>query len=423
MLVVKWLIFIVAVVASYPMGRVLQQRPGLRRHAWMLVGFLPFLDQREMGLVIFWGHLGDTAGIEVTPLDWLALSLYFANARPARPLPFRFALTVYLLIATVSVAQAEWVLAAFGYVWKLCRMYLLYASVFRASRDKRVAQALLRGLMLGIIYESVWVVWQHFGLRIHQATGTFVHQNTLGILANLIVMAPIALILAGRATMLPKLAVIAAVPTCLFTVSRGALLFFGIGSVLVYLISTFRRYTLRKVAIGFVGLVAAVALIQVALATLSSRDTAQQDESMKSRERLEASASLMLKEHPLGVGPNHFTMMLLRGGYGERAGVPWYERTAIVHNIYLLTVAEMGYAGLIGLVMLFIAPLPTAFRYCLRARRDHRGDVLAAYGVALSVFYAHCFFEWVWRRNEVMYVYFMIVGITASLARQLREER
>jgi O-antigen ligase len=238
---------------------------------------------------------------------------------------------------------------------------------------------------------------------------------------NLIVMGAISLVLSGRATILAWLTVIAAVPISIFTVSRGSLLFFAAGSVLVYIFSALRRFSLRKIKIGFVGLLIALTIIPLAVATLRSRSAADQDSSMTARMAYERAAALMLEDHPLGIGPNHFTTMLLTGGYGDRADIDSFNKVGIVHNIYWLTAAEMGYAGVIALVVLFLAPLLSALSGGLRVPRDRRGDVLLGMGVGLLVFCAHSMFEWAWRLTEVSYIYWMVVAIVASLARQLRD--
>jgi O-antigen ligase len=114
---------------------------------------------------------------------------------------------------------------------------------------------------------------------------------------------------------------------------------------------------------------------------------------------------------------------MLMTGYGERAGVEWSQRVAIVHDVYALTAAEMGYAGVFALAVLFLAPLVSAARALRQAGRDPRGDLLIGLAVALILFYAHGFFEWAWRQTAVSYLYWMIVAVTERLARQLREER
>ncbi len=420
MTAVKLAIVIVAVLASYPAGQWLGRHPRWRLHLWTLVALLPFLSRADMG-IIFWDRPGDTNGIEVALIDWFALSLFFAYQGRGRPAPYRLALGAYFVVCLTSVAYAEWPLGALGYVWKLCRMYLLYAAICRAGRDERVPAALLRGILLGIVYEAPWILWQHFGLGIHRAPGTFAHENTLGMLVNLTVMVPIALILAGRATRLAWLAVIAAVPSCLFTVSRGTILFFAAGSVLVYVASILRRSDSRKAWLGLMGLGLAAALVPLAIVTLSSRSLDERNQSMQVRDQFEHAASLMLEDHPLGVGANHFGIMLLTGGYGDRAGLDWSQRMSIVHNVYWLTAAELGYAGVIALVVLFLAPLPAAIRWSLRTPEDRRADVLLGLGVGLMLFYVHSFFEWTWRITEVSYVYWVVVGMAASLARQLHD--
>lgn len=419
---VKWAVFVFAVLASYPAGRWLQDRPALRIHVWTLVGVLPFLSP-PMALTSFGARPGDTNGIEVALIDWLALSLLLA-ARPAdRPLPYRFALSVYFLVVVVSIPQARWTLVATGYAWKLGRMYLLLLAIWRAGGDdKWVPAALLRGMTLGVVYEGAVAAWQHYGLGLMQARGSLSHQNMLGMLMNLVVMVPIARILAGPTSLLTKLVPVAAVAAGLFTVSRGAILFLGLGSTLVYLGSVLREFTPRKARIGLLGLVLGAAIVTVALTTIESRTAEERAGSMEVREQLASAASMMLHDHPLGVGPNHYTIELLLGGYGQRAGVSWGMQTGIVHNVYWLTAAEMGYAGVVVLLILFLAPLRTAFRYGLRGR-GRKADVLIGLGVGLMIFDAHSLFEWIWRRTEVSYLYFMTIAMIPVLARQLRPGR
>lgn len=420
----KLLLFAIAVLASYPVGGWLRGRPTARTLAWTLCGFIPFFSRPlEMALVFFGGRPGDTHGLEVGVLDWLALSLLLAYRGSSRRLPNRFGLALYLAVALVSVTQAPWMLGAFGYVWKLGRMVLLYAAITRAQGDRRVPMALLRGMMLGLLNELGWAVWQRLALGWPRAIGTFPHQNTLGMMVNLAVMVPIALEIAGRSTRLSRLAWIAAVPVSILTISRGALLFLASGVVLVYIASACGGLTRRKARIGLAGLGLAAAIVPVVLVTLSSRPARERLESMETRESYERAASLMLEEHPLGIGPNGFTLMLMTG-YGERAGVEWSQRIAIVHDVYTLTAAEMGYAGLVALVVLFLGPLVSAVRAARRAPRgDPRRDVIVGLAVALAMLYAHSAFEWAWRQTVVSYLYWMSAAVAVSLARQLEEDR
>ena len=104
-----------------------------------------------MALLFFGNRPGDTHGLEVAVIDWLALVLLLATPGRARPVPYRFALAGYLGVALLSAALAPWPLGALGYVWKLCRMLLVFAAICRAGDDRRVPAALLGGMTLGVV--------------------------------------------------------------------------------------------------------------------------------------------------------------------------------------------------------------------------------------------------------------------------------
>ncbi len=418
MTAVKWAFAVVAAMLSLSAAPWLRDRQKLRLHLWTLAGLLPFFPYHEISLIFFGTRPGDTHGFELSLLDWVAFSLLVAAKPSKRPLPYRFALGLYFLVVIVSIPQGRWALHAAGYAWKLGRMYLLTLSIWRAGgEDERVPGALLRGMMIGVVYEGVLVTWQHFGLGLHQATGSFVHQNTLGMLVNLVVMVPIARILAGPTSLLTKLAAGAAVIIALFAVSRGTLLFLGLGAVAVCVGSLVREVTRRKTWFAFLGLVLISVIVPVALTTVESRTAEERAQSMEARVQLADAAAMMFHDHPLGVGPNHYSVELMLGGYGERVGLGWSMRLAIVHNVYWLTMSELGYAGIVALVILFLAPLRLAFSRGGWRCRGGRGDILLGLGVGVATVYLHSSFEWAWRQAELSYAYFAIIAMIAVLAR------
>src|SRR5262249_16153475 len=77
-----------------------------------------------------------------------------------------------------------------------------------------------------------------------------------------------------------------------------------------------------------------------------------------------------------------------------------------------------GYAGVVALLVLFLAPLRFAF---LRRPRGPRGDVLLGLGVDLLLFCVHCYFEWAWRLTEISYLYFMNIALVAAVAQPARQ--
>jgi O-antigen ligase len=420
---VKWLVFVGAVLAVYPFGRWLRGRPGRQSLVWSLVGFLPFFYSLDVALVVDRIRPGDAHGIEVALIDLLALALFVARPRPMPRVPYRGAVLFYVFAAAASIAQAASPGFAFFYVWKLLRMCFLGAVLMRAGQEGEAPAAVLRGMTVGTLYEFGLVLWQRYGLGMNQVTGSFAHQNSLGMAVNLVVMASFALVLARRTDWRTTVAPFAAMVTIVLTLSRGALALFAVGLVLVFLLSMLRGVTTRKVAVALLGAAVAAAVLAKGADTIVRRFGEAPAESMEERRRLDAAALMMVRDHPLGVGANHFTWMLVNRGYGERAGLDPRSRTANVHNIYWLTAAEMGYPGLLALLALMAAPLVHAFRYVFSARGDARGDVLLGLGVGLVLCWVHGTIEWVWRTTEISYLFWMIVAMVPALARQLAPAR
>jgi O-antigen ligase len=274
-------------------------------------------------------------------------------------------------------------------------------------------------MTLGTLYQFALVLWQRYGLGMNQAPGSFAHQNLLGMALNLVVMAPAALVLARRTEWRTTVAPLAAMVTIVLTLSRGSLALFAAGLCLVFLLSMLRGVTTRKVAIALVGLAVAAAVLAKGADTISKRFSEAPAESMAERRRLAAAALMMARDHPLGVGANHFTWMLMNRGYGARGGLDARSRTATVHNIYWLTAAEMGYPGLLALVVLMAAPLLHASRYVFSARGDARGDVLLGLAVGLLLCYVHGTLEWVWRTTQISYLFWMVVAMVNATASSL----
>src|SRR5438445_8874185 len=239
----KWVVFVAALLSVYPFGCWLRDRPHFQLRVWTLLGFLPFFQPLDIGIISDQYHPGDSHGIEVALIDLLGLSLFVAHKRSAQPLPYRAAMAVYLAVAVLSMTQAPSVMVAFFYVWKLLRMYFLFVVVVYAGRDREVPPAILRGMALGTLYELILALWQRYALGVHQVTGSFVHQNTLGVVLNLVLMAPVAVVLARRADWLTTLAPIAGMVTVVLTLSRGAIIFFAAGLILVHLLSMVKRAT------------------------------------------------------------------------------------------------------------------------------------------------------------------------------------
>ena len=368
----------------------------------------------------YWGFWpGYTQGFELTILDTLALSLYLSLPRASDPLPFRLAISFYLLSTLLSAPFATVPEAALFYSWQLARMFLLYAVVVRACANPLVPIALLKGLGAGLLLQAVVVLWQRFGLGMLQTPGTMAHQNELGMLSHLIVFPFFALLLTGRAGRWPAVLFPAGVIVELMTTSRGTIGLAAMGYTLVFALSATRGWTSRKSGMLLVFAVAAAVIAPVALSAIAQRGASEIEGSDATRVQLENAASLMLHEHPMGVGADNFVFTALTQGYYQRAGVGWFNYTATVHNFYWLTLAENGYFGLITCVIFLLSPLNVALRAGVRNRQDIRGDLLIGLAIGALAVYLQSFEEWVFVTYRLQYVYVMDVGLIAGLATQM----
>src|SRR5437870_5559120 len=202
---------------------------------------------------------------------------------------------------------------------------------------------------------------------------------------NRVLPAALALVLVRPRSWLPAATVLAGTVAVVLSLSRGAMAMTVLGLGLTVLLSAAKRLTLRKLAVVVVGTVVATLVLVKAWDTIMDRWLHAPTESAEARHKFESAASRMLADHPLGVGINQFALELDAGGYADAAGITGYDRTGIVHNIYWLTAAEMGYLGIAAFAALLLAPLFIAFRYGWRARHDVRGDVLWGLGIGLLV--------------------------------------
>lgn len=388
----------------------------------MLIGFSPFIVESVhlYMAAISWIWWRDFAkGIEFTVVDALALALYLSTPRSSQRLPFRIAFALYFLSILLSALPAMEPEAVLFYSWQLARMALLYAVIVRACANPLFPDALLKGMAAGLIMEAAVVLWQRFGLGAVQAVGTIGQQNELGMMSHFIVFPFFALLLTGRAGSLPAVVFPAGAIVELMTASRGTIGLAALGYGLVFALSAVRGWNSRKARILATFVVAGAIIAPVATSAIAQRGAGQIESSNSSRDVLLNAASMMLADHPLGVGANNFVNAAEVGGYYERAEVGWYNYLATVHNFYWLTVAETGYIGLITCVIFLTSPPIVAFRCGIQHKGDVRADLLIGLGVALLLVYLHSTEEWVFITYRVQYLYAMDVGLIAGLATEL----
>ncbi len=404
-----------------------QNRHGL---FWMVIGASTLLYSAvpQFGFMIVGdaAYPGHTKGFEITILD-IAIVGYLINKRGANKdirTPFRKVMVFYFVAAFASALVADYYRASLFYVFQLLRMYATYRAIMIATLDEENYQSFLKGIAIGVFGELLFVLYQRFGQGSIQPSGTFGHQNQLGLISNLLMFTVASSFLAGDRKPSRLISVAATLVASALTGSRATTGLAFMGLAACYFQSLYHGASSRKVKLGVVGAVVGLILGSIAWAQLQVRFeneakagySSTEDGSMDERNRFVAASSMMLADHPLGVGANNFVLMANVGGYYDRAGVipTTGSRAAHVHNIYWLTLAELGYFGFLALMAVILVPIIAGLRAAMKYRRERNGEVAGGLAVALMIAFLHSYYEWLIVTSYAQYFVAIVLGLLAS---------
>ena len=424
----KWIALAIMLSAGIASVNWVRHNPKQLPKLGILVGCLPVLlapFHLYMAAVSWSEWPGYVKGLEISTLDILVLVVYIVLPRTNYVLPFRLSMILYFVASILSVLQSGVPMASVFYCWQLIRVYVVYYVVAKACAVPKFATNVLIGSAIGIFYEAVTAGWEHFVLGQVQAAGAELGQNTLGMISHLAAFPFFALLLMGRTGWLPVAVVFASILVEVSTTSRATVALAGFGYLGLFLVSAILQWTSRKATILLIGSAVAIAAAPVVIFSFEKRFSAEQtaglDQNFDERAAFEQAASMMLADHPLGIGANQYVIVANTQGYNQRAGVPPLGRElgANVHNVYMLVAAESGWLGLLSFLLLLSRGVIVAILCGWRNHRDPRGALLLGLGVGLLIFVIHCKYEWVFVTFELQYLYAISLGLVAGISQQL----
>lgn len=415
----KWALAAAGIGAALGLGAWLRRAPD-----WALVlsalvvGFLPFvgLDHVSINPISFELYRGESRGLEVTALDLLALALWVALPTPTQRTPYAFPRALYLLAICISAVLATRPLFSLFSVWKLVRMYGFLVVVVRAAMIPRVAAAMTSGVGIGVLFSCALALGQRYSFGVTRPSGAFPHSNSLAMAANLALPIAFAIVLARPKTRLAAATALAAPVVVLLTLSRGAIVLTAVALATVLVGSLLRRPSRRKLGIAAIGALLGGAMLAKSWDTVVARFSSAPSQSEEARLLFNQAARAMLSDHPFGIGINQYSWVLETAGYADRVGLAEIDRSGIAHHIYWLTAAETGYFGLLAYLLLLLAPLLLAIRIAVRVK-GLRGDIALGCAVAFGVTAAQGTAEWIARQTAMSYLFWLVAGLVAALAR------
>ena len=416
----KWVFLAFLLILTPMLATLLKSKPKWLPLAALVLGVLPFVQGRFhlSANPIAWPFWqGTTKGIEFTLIDAISVAIIFATHRIKASWPLKAALTIYLLGFSVSTAMSSVKMADLFYGWTIVRTVIVFYALARASKmHPKVPEAFLTGMIIGIASQAV-VTSIEFAGGARQAGGWFGHQNLLGMVTHFTVYPAFALFLAGRAKKRTGFAVAACLLIAFTGGSRATIGLMGIGLFITLILSCSLQITRRKRVIAGATFLASLIIAPVLYTAIARRSSEARQASTDEREKMMASAAMILSDYPFGVGANRFVSVSSVGGYRARSGVNWVSAAAPVHNSWYLVAAEMGWIGVTGFLAIVLAALATCFTAARRARGTLLGDYSTGLVATVAMVALHSYQEWITMLSSVHQIFGMSLGIaTATLA-------
>lgn len=418
----KWAGLFLIILAGPAIAAWLRTNPRQAPVLWGMLTFLPFvigpwnLDVAPFETPMWSGFV---KGWQVSFLDAVAFGIIVGTRGKWPKLVLIIPLLAYMFAVTISVVQARFPNLAFSYVVQLLRVLLVFLAAARVAAMDRGDRALLTGLILGLTLQAGYAIVARLNGAL-QTGGSFGHQNLLGLVSHMALIPAFAMFLSVRLPRRALMGVIAGLIVVALTASRATIVLAGLGLMLTLVLSLSLRFTGRKAAVGLLALVMVAASLPLAQAALERRFQTQNSTFMTEDEQRLAfarAARAIMAEYPLGVGPNHYVFIANTEGFSERAGVNWSfgNRSAHVHNVYLLTGAETGYPGMITLAFLYLSAIFYAFGTAFKFRRREGSEVLIGVGAAMVAVALHGLVEWVFVEYSIEYVFACSLGLITGL--------
>jgi hypothetical protein len=378
-------------------------------------------------------YRGHSRGFHFYFSEVLAAALIVANflEQPRRFRWFPPGLLVYLafvLLSMVSIISAPQPLYVLMAAWKALEIILIFLAAYNFLQTIDDVRLMLTSFTVTIFWELLVVLKMKYADHLYQVMGTFEHQNALAMYATLIGMVFLG---AGVGPKQPRSTLyLAGFLACLWivecTLSRGGLVAFALGALLVMLLSLVDKITIRRLvivsALAVLGLVGVV----VALHTIVGRfDASYNADSAMTRQLLNTASSQMLHDHPLGVGWNNYGVVIdppfhygdVIDNYFRHTGDQSRadQNKGISESLYWLLLAETGYEGFIGCLAVFAVFLWFNARGALRFRNHLLGAISIGIAVGCLANYLQSTLERVLTQPRNMMEWMLVLALAARI--------
>ena len=375
-------------------------------------------------------YRGDTRGFEFGVTDWMVISLILVMSlsprwrkkRPSLLPPNSTLMLIYLLIAIATLFVSYVPLyGAFG-VSKIIRAMAVYWVAYNYLRSEKDLHFFLMILASIVAFEFMLVLQQRIS-GLYRAQGSLPHSNTLAMYINMMNMIFLSFVINGRSKGHRKLVYWVALAMgsliVLATFSRGALAVMVMCYAMVIFLSAYDRPRAAKLkVIGVLLLCALPVAIKVTPSIIKRFETAPINAEL-SRHQANEAAVAMANDSWLGVGLNNYSYAVNNTDFSRF--VPLEVDRGIVHNIYLLHAAEMGWIGLFVFLLMILRFQWMAASIIFKRYDSTVSHVAIGIFAAMTALWVQSMLEWALRQTYLTVEFFMLAGFLAALPRVHRQ--
>lgn len=452
MLEAKYIIFFAGSIVFIPAGILLaSNNRKLHDFVFMFLVFGTCMPESLFGLptdinfISRQWYRGTTRGMEVSYLDLLAIVLLFSSLTMRRREGHRFfwppslgLLLAYFgyCILNVAIFSDPKIFGVFE-LTKVARGILLFIAVAAYIRSPREIRLFVWALVVTMFYEAAVCLNERYIQGAHRVAGTLIHPNSLSMYSLQCLPIFIAISFAIDASKrLRNACIVASVVAAgcvLLSVSRTGFAALAIVSGGSFILCTKLRMTPRNVSLGLLGIVLATAMIAKSYDTIMSRlggfDFQREYFSEEGdRGSYFRQAAPAIRDRPIvGVGLNNWSWWIsyryaAEAGYDDFVPYPSMNepperllQAPPAHNLYVLTVTELGWPGLMLLGALLIHWSWITGAGLLR-RQNHVVDLfrLGAF-LSLGGVLLQSVTEWEFRQTSMFFLCHIIIALGASL--------
>jgi hypothetical protein len=401
--------------------------PALRR-VYLCLFFLSNTQYLHINFVSMEEYRGWVRGFEVTSTDVFLLGLLAAivfgwGKHPPRLFPPVFvAMLVYLALVIISATTAFVpIYAAFG-VLKFLRYTLALWVVANSVWDEEDLAWLFPTFLACVGYEAFISLKMYVG-GVYRARGTFDHSNTLGMYLNMLLPIVFSVLLNLKtqwtAAYLGLFGVGAGV--VVLTLSRGSWVALGLSLAIVTPVSFLIRARPKKFMLIGVMVLLAIPPGGVAVQKMIKRIKEAPESSGEARVTFNMVARQMARDRTFGAGINNYSYGS-DGPYSDpfEGGL---DKGGLCHNLYYLTVGELGWAGLAALLLLHGTIYGTLLSFLIK---NHGEDVRTIFALGwlggMATVSLQSTLEWAMVQTAMSFTFLGLAGVAASLGR-IRPEK